>query len=135
MSRQPGYHETPLPISGGGKFAVLLKGIIMALLISVVLLFIGALVLYFTAVPEKAAPYLVFGISLAAIIIGSSFAGKRIGSKGWLYGGIVGFAYVGLMLVFGLIVLADVAMGLNFITKLFLGFVFGAAGGMWGVNR
>ncbi len=135
MNRQSGYHEAPLPITGAGKLTVLLKGIILALLISMVLLFIGALVLYFTAVPEKTTPYLVFGISLAAIITGSSFAGIRIGSRGWLYGGIVGIAYVGLMLIFGLIVLTDVTAGWNFISKLFLGFVFGAAGGMWGVNR
>lgn len=113
---------------------VLLKGTILALVLSVVLIFIAALVLYFTALPERTAPYLVFGISLAAILVGSSFAGKRIGTRGWLNGGIVGLLYVVLMLAAGLLLLKDLAVGWNFITKLFLGFAFGAAGGMWGVN-
>ena len=105
------------------------------MILSVVLLFIAALVFYFTAVSEKITPYLVFGVSLVAIIAGSSFAGKHIGTRGWLYGGIVGLIYVALMLITGLFVRDSIAISLNLFTKLFLGFVFGAAGGMWGVNR
>jgi putative membrane protein (TIGR04086 family) len=135
MNSQTGHNSAPQPYLRGGPAAALLKGIILALALSVVLLFIGALVLYFTAVSEKITPYLVFGISLVAIISGSSYAGRKIGSKGWFYGGITGLVFVLFMLVIGLFVLEDASAGWNWLTKLFLGFVFGAAGGMWGVNR
>ena len=135
MDRQPGHNVAPQLLAGSGQLLILLKAVILALAISVVLLFIGALVLYLTAVPETITPYFVFGTSFVAIIAGSSFAGKRIGFRGWIYGGIVGTGYVLLMLVAGLFILDDVSLGWNFITKLFLGFIFGAAGGMWGVNR
>ncbi|MEW5784815.1 MAG: TIGR04086 family membrane protein [Bacillota bacterium] len=135
MNRQPGYSVAPQPLTGHGLFMVLLKGIALALALSALLLFIAALVLYFTAVPEKITPYLVFGVSLTAIMSGACFAGKRIGYRGWLYGGVVGFIYVALMLVIGLFALDNITVGWNLLSKLFLGFVFGATGGMWGVNR
>ena len=133
MNSQTGHNLTPR--LRGGPAAIMLKGIILALALSVILLFIAALVLYFTAASEKITPYLVFGISLVAIITGSSYSGRKIGSKGWLYGGITGLVFVVLMLVIGLFVLDGVSFGWNWLTKLFLGFMFGTAGGMWGVNR
>ncbi|HOL17684.1 MAG TPA: TIGR04086 family membrane protein [Bacillota bacterium] len=135
MNSQSGRNITPQPFVRGAPVVAVLKGIVLALALSVVLLFIAALVLYFTAVPEKITPYLVFGISIIAIMAGSFSAGKSIGSRGWLYGGITGFVFVVLMLVGGLFVLDDLSPGWNFATKLFLGFIFGAVGGMWGVNR
>ena len=135
MNRQTGYKEIPQPISLSALLTALLKGLAIALALSVVLLFIAALVFYFTAVPEKITPYLVFAVSLVAILAGSSFAGKRIGTRGWLHGGVVGLLYVILMLVIGLFFRETVAFSGNLVTKLFLGFVFGAVGGMWGVNR
>jgi putative membrane protein (TIGR04086 family) len=135
MNSQMGHNLSPQSFLRGGPAAVVLKGIVLALALSVLLLFIAALVLYFTAVPEKITPYLVFGISLVAVISGSSYTGRKIGSKGWLYGGITGFVFVMLMLIIGLFVLEDVSAGWNWLSKLFLGFVFGAVGGMWGVNR
>ena len=135
MNRQPGHHIAAPIATTPGLIKILLKAIALALILSVVLLFIAALVFYFTAVSEKITPYLVFGVSLVAIITGSSFAGKHIGTRGWLYGGIVGLIYVALMLITGLFVRDSIAISLNLFTKLFLGFVFGAAGGMWGVNR
>lgn len=134
MNRQPVNSVSPHSLWGGAAL-FLLKGTALALLFSVVMLFIAALLLYFTALPEKTTPYMVFAISLLAILTGSSYACKRIGVRGWLYGGIVGVIYVLLVLISGLIFLDDFGVAWNFITKLFLGFVFGAAGGMWGVNR
>ena len=125
MNSQSGRNITPQPFVRGAPVVAVLKGIVLAL----------ALVLYFTAVPEKITPYLVFGISIIAIMAGSFSAGKSIGSRGWLYGGITGFVFVVRMLVGGLFVLDDLSPGWNFATKLFLGFIFGAVGGMWGVNR
>lgn len=135
MNRRIGNNISPHASFKGTPVLVLLKGTGLALIFSVVLLFIAALVLYFTAVPEKSTPYLVFGISLIAILFGSSFAGRKIGARGWLNGGIVGVLYVVIMLAVGLFVLDNMAISWNFITKIFLGFIFGAAGGMWGVNN
>jgi len=135
MGSQTGHKATPRPFTGGGPIVSVLKAVILALALSVVLLFVAALVLYFTAVPERITPYLVFGTSLVSIFTGSSYAGRKIGHKGWFYGGVTGLLFVILLLLIGLIFREHVLTGWGYFTKLFLGFIFGAAGGMWGVNR
>ena len=133
MSRH--LNSAPLPSPGSSVLPAICRGTLIAFGISLTLLFIAALVLYFTAVPEKYSPYMVFVISVVAILWGSGTAGKRIGYRGWLYGGIVGFLYVFLMMVTGILVLDDFVLGMNIFTKLFLGFAFGFVGGILGVNR
>lgn len=111
-----------------------LKGVLLALLFSLVALMLIALALYLTELPEKIALYLVYGVSIAAILWGSAYAARRIGARGWLNGGIVGLAYVLLVLGIGSIIVEDMSMGWSLAVKIFLGFVLGAMGGMWGVN-
>lgn len=119
----------------GSIWLTSLKGLLLALLFSLVMILVIALLLYLTALTERAASYLVYGVSIVAILWGSAYATRRIGSRGWLNGGIIGVVYVLLMLGGGLIVVEDMAIGWSLVVKIFLGFVFGAAGGMWGVNN
>jgi len=118
----------------GGVWLNLGRGILLALLFSLVMILVIALLLYSSALPESTAPYLVYAVSIMAILWGSAHAARRIGSRGWLNGGLVGIAYVLVMLGGGLIASLGIAPGWTLVAKLFLGFIFGAAGGMWGVN-
>lgn len=111
------------------------KGVILAVILSLVLILLLALVLYLTPLPERAAPYLVYGAGVVAILWGSARAARRIGTRGWLNGGLVGVIYVLLMQAGGLIAVEDMTLGWSLAVKLFLGFIFGAVGGMWGVNN
>lgn len=135
MGGQSGLKISRRSFSGSSPPVAVLRGIILALALSVVLLFIFALLFYFTTVSERITPYLVFAVSTVAIFSGSAYAGKKIGFKGWLYGGVTGFLFVALLLVIGIFVLENVVTGGSLISKLFIGFVFGTAGGIWGVNR
>ena len=82
-----------------------LMGIILALLFSLGMILLIALLLYLTALPERMAFYLVYAVSIAAILWGSAYAARRIGSRGWLHGGIIGVIYV-LLIWAGLIIVA-----------------------------
>lgn len=113
---------------------VVARGVLLAFALSLVLLFLASLVLHWTTVPEKISPYLVFGISLVAILFGSRFSGRRIGYRGWLHGGLVGLLYVLLLLALSLFLMPDFSLNFLVPVKVFIGFAFGAAGGMWGVN-
>lgn len=110
------------------------RGILLAILFSLVMILLIALLLYLTALPESMAPYLVYAVSVVAVLWGAAHSARRIGSRGWLNGGIVGVVYVLLLLGAGLIALEGISFGWTLLVKIFLGFVFGAAGGMWGVN-
>ncbi len=133
MNRRP---NTVVPPAGLRNPAVgaVARGVLLALIISLMLLLLASLVLHWTAVPEKISPYLVFGISLLAILAGSRFTGRRIGYRGWFHGGMVGLLYVLLLLVLSAFLIPDFSFNILVLTKVFLGFAFGAAGGMWGVN-
>ncbi|NMA92889.1 MAG: TIGR04086 family membrane protein [Firmicutes bacterium] len=111
-----------------------IRGLLLSIIISLVLLLACSLVLHLTALPERVTPYLACGLSLLAVLCGSYYTGKRVGFRGWLLGGVVGVLYVVGLLLAGVLVGNNVTLGLNVISKLFLGFMFGAAGGMWGVN-
>jgi len=110
------------------------KGLMFSIIISLGLLLTCSLVLHFTAVPEKVTPYLACGITLLSVLCGAYYTGKRIGFRGWLHGGAVGLLYIVALLLAGIVAHDDFTLGLNLISKFFLGFIFGAVGGMWGVN-
>lgn len=133
MDHRPANNQVFQPLCSG-VWLNLLKGMLLALVFSLVMLFVIALLLYLTELPESIASYLVYGVSLGAILWGAAYAARRIGSRGWLNGGIIGVAYVMLMLAGGLIAIDDLTIGWSLAVKIFLGFVFGAVGGVWGVN-
>ncbi|HHX87778.1 MAG TPA: TIGR04086 family membrane protein [Firmicutes bacterium] len=124
----------PLPSWNSAAVWGVAKGLLFSILISLGLLLVCSLVLHFSAVPEKVTPYLACGVALLSVLCGSYYAGKRIGFRGWLHGGVVGLLYIVILLLVGILAHSEFAFGLYLVSKLFLGFVFGAAGGMWGVN-
>ncbi|NLA04491.1 MAG: TIGR04086 family membrane protein [Firmicutes bacterium] len=133
MNCRPVENE-PYPQTRGSVWLHLTKGLLLALIFSLVMLLLIALLLYLTALPEKVALYLVYAVAMIAILWGAAYAARRIGSGGWLNGGIVGVAYVLLLLAGGAFLVEEMTLGWASVSKIFLGFAFGAAGGMWGVN-
>ncbi len=133
MNQRPVNNKALHPLQDSAWF-ISLKGVFLALVFSLIALLVIALVLYLTALPEKIATYLVYGVSIVAILWGSAYTTKRVGARGWLHGGIVGAAYVLLMLGGGLLLSDSAELNWSLAIKLFLGFIFGAMGGMWGVN-
>ena len=112
----------------------IIRGVLISVIISLLLLLICSLVLHLTSVREKITPFLTCGIALLSVLYGSYHTGKQLGYRGWLHGGAVGVIYILLLLLVGILAGNSFTLGLNLFSKLFLGFVFGAAGGMWGVN-
>ncbi len=120
--------------SKGSKFFQLIKGIIIGLLFSIIFLVMAVTIFYFTPLSENYIPLCVFAISVVGIIISSFHTGKSIGTHGWLNGGLVGLGYVLVLVCLGEIVLEEVLLDYNIFSKMFIGFVIGLLGGVWGVN-
>lgn len=133
MNERPVGNKIAKPLRDSA-WMILLKGVFLALIFSLIMLLVIALALYLTELPEKAGLYLVYAVSIVAILWGSAYTARKMGTRGWLNGGITGLIYVLLMLGGGLIIGGDMTIGWNLAVKLFLGFIFGAVGGMWGVN-
>ncbi len=121
--------------SSYSSLPLLVKGLVLGIFLSLVLLLVITLVMFFTPLPEMITPYLIFASTLLGIMYGSYFVGQRVDEKGWLRGGLVGFFYVVVLFLVSIFFPVAVPFSFDIVIKLFLGFVFGAAGGILGINR
>ncbi len=113
---------------------LILRGLLVALGFSFLLLFVNVLLIYFTPFPEIFVPYLHFAGALLSILLGAVFVGKKTQEKGWLRGGLMGFCYVLILLCLSCFLRVGLQPGPGLLTKLFLGFSLGAIGGIMGIN-
>jgi putative membrane protein (TIGR04086 family) len=128
--RKPRVEELPK----ASDLYYILRGTVLALIISLLVLLLLSLVLYLTPVPERVVPYAVYITSIFSIIIGSAYAAKRIQSKGWLNGGLTGLTFIIILLILTRVFGLDADINLHLITKLLLAFVLGSIGGILGLN-
>ena len=128
--RKPRVEELPK----ASDLYYILRGTVLALVISLLVLLLLSLVLYLTPVPERVVPYAVYITSIFSIIIGSAYAAKRIQSKGWLNGGLTGLTFIITLLILTKVFGLDADINLHLITKLLLAFVVGSIGGILGLN-
>lgn len=87
------------------------KGIVIAFILTLVLLFIFAIILTFTNVKENVIPPVIIVISIISILIGSSICARKIKRNGIVYGGMIGLIYIGSIYVISSIV--DTGFSLN----------------------
>lgn len=128
--RKPRVEELPK----ASDLSYILKGTVLALVISLLVCLLLSLVLFLTPVSERVVPYAVYITSIFSIIIGSAYAAKRIQTKGWLNGGITGLTFILVLLVLTKVFGLDLSLNLHLFTKLVLAFVLGSIGGILGLN-
>jgi putative membrane protein (TIGR04086 family) len=112
----------------------IIKGVILAYIVSLLLFLITGGLIHFTEIPESVIPTAVTGISALSIILAGVYVAKRTDFRGWLNGGIVGFLYVLVISVLSMFLLPDFSFSLMSVGRLLIGFVVGALGGILGVN-
>ena len=120
-----------IPVS---KVRYIAKGTLVALIISLVVCLLLAVVLFLAPLSEGAVPYVVYITGIFSIIIGSAYSAKRIQAKGWLNGGLTGLSYLVILLVLTRVFGLELDVNLHLLTKLLLAFVFGSIGGILGLN-
>ncbi|MDW7650805.1 MAG: TIGR04086 family membrane protein [Bacillota bacterium] len=113
---------------------VMAKGVLYAYFFSLVVFLLFSALIQYTKLTEAVLPYTAYATSLIAIFIGASYVSKRLETKGWLNGGITGLVYLAGLVIFGLILLPEFSLNVGYIAKVFLAFVTGAAGGIFGIN-
>jgi len=111
-----------------------LTGLIYAFVMVMVSSVLFALLLYFTSLSDANLPLISYIVTAVSLLTGGFQAGRRSGSKGWYYGGLTGLIYGILLAIIGFLSL-DTTFGLRNIALILLSFLFGAFGGIFGVNR
>ena len=115
------------------NFAHLLRGLITALILSVVLIAVSALLMLFLPFNDSYLRPAAIAVSVICTLIGGRAAAAKNG-RAWLSGGIVGLAYFLILFILSLIFLAGTPLSPMVFVMLAAGFVCGAIGGIIGGN-
>lgn len=112
----------------------ILKGVFKAYLFTILLFLILALIMYFTSISENIIPKAVVVISAVSILLSGINTTRDVESMGWLHGGLVGFLYMGILIILSFLIVPSFAFSLNIAVDMFLGFLVGVIAGILGVS-
>ena len=112
----------------------IIKGSILAILISVILLFIYATILTYTDIQETTMLSVIFTVVGISILTGSMISVRKIRKNGMLNGAIVGLIYIIILYLSSSICLTGFSLTLNSFAMLIVGIITGIIGGIIGVN-
>ena len=110
------------------------KGSILAIIISLILLFIYANLLTYTNISESTMTPVVLTISGISILIGSSISSLKIKKQGMINGALVGLIYMIFIYLLSSIIFTGFGVDTKSIIMMIVGTVAGMIGGIIGVN-
>ncbi|UMZ74016.1 TIGR04086 family membrane protein [Natranaerofaba carboxydovora] len=116
------------------RISFILTGVLLAYAISLLVFLVTALLLNLTNISDVIIPHLTYITSVISIVVGSMHATKNIGEKGWLNGGVCGILYFVGLLLLSVLMGIELASTNIILSRLFMAFVFGAVGGVLGIN-
>lgn len=118
----------------GSKFALILKSVGIAILLTIIMILVLSIVLSFSTIKESVIMPTVIFISAFSILISSFFAAKRIDSRGIIYGSIIGLVYMLILYIISSILSFNFSLNGNAVVMVSFGVIGGAIGGILGVN-
>ena len=111
-----------------------IKGSIIAFLISIMLLFIFASLLVYTNIQENTIKPVVIIISIISILVGSSLSSIKIKRKWIVNGALVGTIYIMVIYILSSICFVGFELNLESIIMIISSIISGMIGGVIGVN-
>lgn len=113
----------------------IVKGVVIALLTTFILLIIFSIILTYTNTEEKVINPVIMLITAISILIGSSLANIKIKKNGLLNGGIVGGIYILTIYLISSILNWKFSLNIQSIIMIATATIFGVLGGIIGVNK
>lgn len=110
------------------------KGDAIAIIFSIIVLTIFAILLTYTNIPESTITPVVLTITGVSILIGSTISTRKIKKNGLLYGGTVGLIYIILLYITSSISISGFSLSSGSFIMLAVGAITGMIGGIIGVN-
>ena len=121
-------------ISKGKNSLKIIKGSIIAIILSVILLTIYALLLSYTTISENTMVPVIITITGISILVGSSISSMHIKRQGMVNGALVGLIYMLTLYVLSSILLSSFEINLKSVIMIGVGILAGMIGGIIGVN-
>lgn len=119
---------------GLGKSIYLLKGLLLAFVVTAILILISSLILTYTNLSEGKMSLLNTIVMILSITSGSAYVAVMVKEKGWLNGGILGLSYYLILILINLIFLKPLIVDVYLFTRLIISVVMGVIGGIIGIN-
>lgn len=121
-------------IKEDSNIVTLLKGSIIAVIITMIGLFILSLVLTYTSVSEKVSTPVIMALMGISILIGSIISSRKVSKNGMINGGLVGIIYI--LSIFLLSSICGNGFGMNMYTiiTMVIATMAGIIGGVIGIN-
>lgn len=113
----------------------IIKGSAIALVFSLICLFIFSIILTYSRVSEKTMPTVVISITIISILLGSQISTHHIKKNGILNGGAVGVIYIMILYIVSSIITKDFTLNSYAIGMILGSITAGVIGGIIGVNR
>lgn len=111
------------------------KGVGIALLTTVILLFIFSIVLTYTQTSENIMNPVIIIITAISILMGSSIGNIKIKKNGLVNGALIGGIYIFTIYLISSILNWKFGLELQSIIMIVIGMIFGILGGIIGVNK
>lgn len=112
----------------------ILKGSLISIITSAILLLFYALLLCYTNISENTMKTTIFIITGISILLGSVISARKIRKNGLINGGVVGFIYVVILYLISSLVLTRFSININSIIMLIIAVMSGMIGGTIGIN-
>ena len=109
-------------------------GTFLSILISLVLVCILAVIVYFSNISDRTVSGIIFGISCLSVFFGALILAKNIESRGLLNGIALGGVYFAVILLVSLLVNGMVSVSAGNILRLISILASGGLGGVLGIN-
>ena len=112
----------------------IIKGTVISIILSLILLTIYAALLSYTSISENTMVPVIITITGISILIGSSISSMHIKKQGMLNGALVGLIYMLTIYILSSIFLSSFELNMNSIIMILVGIGTGMVGGVIGVN-
>ena len=112
----------------------ILKGSIISMILTLLLLFLFATLLTYTNISENTIPAVIIVITAISLLVGSSIASRKIKRNGLMNGAMIGAIYLLTIYTISSIASGTFGMNLKSIIMIVVGILFGVLGGILGVN-
>ena len=116
------------------KALCIIKGCTFAVVLSIILLTIFAVLLTYTDISESTIMPVILTITGISILIGGTISSRKIKKNGMFYGGIVGLIYIIILYLASSISTTGFSLSTNSFIMLIVGVITGIIGGIIGVN-
>ncbi|WP_409068918.1 TIGR04086 family membrane protein [Clostridium sp. FAM 1755] len=112
----------------------IVQGILRAVILTVIMLLLFAVVLTFTDVSEKISSIIYLLITILSIMYGTIYSVRKINKKGWLIGLVISIIYVVIIYIISIVSSNTLTFGTDRFIRILLALILGMLSGMLGIN-